>query len=117
MRIGTQQKYQDVLFVELIKNTGLPIPEREYRFHNERKWRFDYAYPEIKLAIEIEGGIYNRKAHGSITGIKRDIEKYTAAAVLGWRIIRILPEDIMKRETIQNIVNAYNNYQELYYGC
>ena len=31
-------------------------PVREYIFHPKRKWRFDFYFPERKLAVEIEGG-------------------------------------------------------------
>ncbi len=40
-----------------IKRTGLPKPAREYRFHRERRWRFDFAWPDYKVAVEVEGGI------------------------------------------------------------
>jgi len=39
-----------------IRVNGLPEPEREYRFHPRRKWRFDAAWPDAKLAVEVEGG-------------------------------------------------------------
>lgn len=29
----------------------------EHRFHPFREWRFDYAIPELKIALEVEGGI------------------------------------------------------------
>lgn len=59
-----------------------------------RKFKFDYALPRIKVAIEIEGGIYSGRAHGSVTGILRDMEKYNLAAMLGWRVIRIEPKRV-----------------------
>ena len=35
---------------------GLDLVE-EHRFHPKRKWRFDYAIPEKKIAIEVENKI------------------------------------------------------------
>lgn len=70
--------------------------EEEYTFHPERKWRFDWAIPALKIAIEYEGGIFmaeGNKGHGSVGGILRDIEKYNEATVLGWRVIRVSPKD------------------------
>lgn len=62
----------------------------EHEFHPERKWRFDWAVEEIKLAIEYEGGILDPNGdHRSVKGMSRDIEKYNAAQALGWRVIRI----------------------------
>lgn len=29
---------------------------REHRFHPTRRWRFDFAWPDEKVALEVEGG-------------------------------------------------------------
>ena len=99
---------QNMIFLHLLKEVGL-MPDQEFRFDSKRKWRFDYAFPDKCLAIEIEGGVYTKGAHGSITGIKRDIEKYSEAAAAGWRVIRVLPEDMTKERTINLIKLAYSH--------
>jgi very-short-patch-repair endonuclease len=79
-------------FAFQLRVSDLPEPEREYKFAKsmKRQWRFDFAFVEHKLAVELEGGIFNshRSGHSSITGIKRDIEKGNAATMLGWRVLR-----------------------------
>lgn len=62
---------------------------REYRFHPTRKWRFDFAIPELKLAVEIEG----RGRHQTVDGFRKDCEKYNAALLLGWRVLRFPATD------------------------
>jgi very-short-patch-repair endonuclease len=94
------------IFLALLRQNNLPIPVPEYKFHPTRRWRFDYCYPDLRIAIEIEGGVYTKGAHGSITGILRDVEKYTEAAILGYRILRILPADLIKQDTILKIKRA-----------
>lgn len=82
---------------------------REHRFHPTRRWKFDFAFPEHRVAVEMEGGIYSKKGgHSSVTGIKRDIEKYTAAAVLGWRVLRYHTDDMRKRpvQVIEEVLAA-----------
>lgn len=73
-----------------------PLPgwdlEREYRFHPTRKWRFDFAFPSQKLAIEIEG--FGR--HQTVTGYMTDLEKYNEATRLGWRMLRFPARDKLK---------------------
>jgi very-short-patch-repair endonuclease len=65
----------------------LPVkPVEQYRFHPTRKWRFDYAYPEQHLAIEVDGGQYTPR--GGRHNTDGDREKLNAAAALGWRILR-----------------------------
>lgn len=66
----------------------LPKPEREYRFHKKRKWRFDFAWPDHKIAAEVEGGIWVKGRHTRGLGFLKDCEKYNAAAEDGWRVFR-----------------------------
>lgn len=63
-------------------------PEREYKFHPTRRWRFDFAWPEKKLAVEIEGGTWQIGRHQRAGGFSADCEKYNQAALLGWRTLR-----------------------------
>jgi hypothetical protein len=86
--------------VGLCKSAGLPVPATEYVFHPARKWRFDYAWPAEKISVEIEGGIWSdnqraKAAHALPLAIERDMEKYNAAAVLGWRVLRYTPANIL----------------------
>lgn len=63
-------------------------PEREYRFHDTRKWRFDFAYPDKKLAIEVEGGVFVNGGHNRGVIYTQNCEKYNQAALLGWTVLR-----------------------------
>ena len=81
--------------VELIcKADGLPMPEAEVRFEPTRRWRLDWAWPDYKVAVEIEGGVWIRGRHTRAKGYIGDMEKYSQAAILGWCVIRILPQQI-----------------------
>lgn len=73
---------------------GLPRPETEFRFDSKRKWRFDFAFPEHKVALEVEGGVWIRGRHTRGSGFILDMAKYNAAAALGWRVLRCTPQDI-----------------------
>lgn len=76
------------------KAFGLPDPTPEYRFHPKRKWRFDYAWLSYRVAVEIEGGIWTGGRHTRGLGFMKDMEKYNAAAALGWRIFRFTPKEL-----------------------
>jgi very-short-patch-repair endonuclease len=78
--------------------SGIPKPEVEYRFHPTRMWRFDFCWPTLRIAVEVEGGTFARvKADGTATkgrhttgqGFERDVEKYNAAAIKGWLVLRV----------------------------
>jgi len=62
--------------------------EAEYRFEPTRKWRFDFAWPALLIAAEIEGGTWHTSRHTNPIGFERDCEKYNRAAQLGWRVFR-----------------------------
>ena len=61
-------------------------PVTQYRFHPTRQWRFDYAFPWKRLAVEIDGGQW--QAHGGRHNTDADREKLNEAAKLGWRVLR-----------------------------
>lgn len=65
----------------------------EHRFHQIRKWRFDWAITEYKIAIEEEGGIWSGGRHTRGKGFIGDMEKYNTATAIGWKVIRIKPKD------------------------
>lgn len=63
---------------------------KEYRFCPERGWRFDFAVPAVKVAVEFEGGIFLPKSgHNTARHYTKDTEKYNRATILGWRVIRV----------------------------
>lgn len=64
----------------------LPVPVREHRFHETRKWRFDFAWPKLLIAVELHGG-GNRGRHSTVTGMAKDMEKHNTATVAGWRCL------------------------------
>ena len=74
-----------------------PVPVRELEFAKEpfgRKWRFDFAWPDYMIAVELEGGIWKRGRHQRPLGFISDTEKYNAAARLGWRVLRFTAEAV-----------------------
>lgn len=73
---------------------GLPEPVREHRFHVKRKWRMDLAWPGLLIGVEVDGGIHIRGRHTRPLGYRKDCEKFAEAALLGWRLIRVVPEQI-----------------------
>lgn len=92
-----------ILFVKQELGIDL-IPE--HRFHPIRKWRFDFACLEYKIAIEQEGGIHTGGRHVRGKGYTNDMEKYSEASVMGWILIRRTPSQMMTGETLELIRRA-----------
>lgn len=88
-----------------IRVSDLPEPEREYRWavkqvgpgRGLRKrlaaaglqdWRFDFAWPELGVAVEVEGGVWSGGRHVRGAGYAADCKKYREAQLHGWIVLR-----------------------------
>jgi very-short-patch-repair endonuclease len=70
--------------------------QTEYQFHEVRKWRFDFAWPDIKLAVEVEGGTKSgRSRHSRGAGFEGDTDKYNTATKMGWTLFRFTSDAVM----------------------
>lgn len=110
----SQSKIVAQRFADQCIERALPEPEREYLFASElgRRWRFDFAWPEQRVALEIEGLVVMRVngqlqvmgRHASITGFKEDCVKYATANKLGWRVLRFEQSQVKDRTAIDFLV-------------
>ena len=82
------------MFELQLRALNLPAPQAEYKFHPTRRWRFDYAWPEFRCALEVEGGVWSRGRHTRGSGFRGDMEKYNSATTDGWAIVRCEPSDL-----------------------
>ena len=80
-------------FVQILQKNheGLDIV-KEFQFHPERKWRFDYAIPSLRIAIEIDGAVWTYGRHNNAKGYIGDMEKLNTAASMGWLVLRFTTE-------------------------
>jgi very-short-patch-repair endonuclease len=69
----------------------------EHKFHPERRWKFDFVITGPKIAIEIEGGIWVKGGGGHNRGkaFLDDMEKYNHAVLLGWKVLRFSPQQVL----------------------
>ena len=73
---------------------------KEYRFHPTRLWRFDYALPAYRIALEVEGGVWTGGRHNLPIGFLRDMEKYNTATLMGWKVFRCVPKELLSPKTL-----------------
>lgn len=96
-----QTKVDELVFQ--IKASGLPEPQREVRFHPTRRWRFDLAWPDIMLAVEVDGGVHINGRHNRGKGYENDLEKFGAAMELGWSVYRCSSGMVSRGKAIATI--------------
>ena len=77
--------------------------EQEFKFHPKRKWRADFHLVEKMILVEVEGGIWSGGRHTRGKGYLGDMEKYNAATVMGYRVIRFSTEQVKSGLAIQQI--------------
>jgi very-short-patch-repair endonuclease len=81
-------------------------PEREFRFHPTRRWKFDFAWPALKLAVEIEGGTWVAGRHSRALGFEADCLKYNCASLLGWTILRYTTRMVEAGNAIDDVLEV-----------
>lgn len=91
------------LFTALCKSDLGVECVKEYRFHPQRRWRLDYAIPAYKIALEVEGGVWTQGRHTRPKGFLADMEKYNTAAVMGWTVLRVTPNGLLKKNTFEMV--------------
>ena len=96
------------LFARIIASDSQEDVFKEYRFHSTRLWRFDYAIPRLKIAIEIDGGIWIQGRHNSPKGYINDMEKFNEAAALGWVVLKLTPQQQYTRAAFDLISRTVN---------
>jgi len=94
-------------FEQQLSLVGIQV-EREFYFARPRKWRSDWRIRGTKILIEFEGGLFKKRAagHSSVSGILRDVQKYNAAAIAGWIVIRVTPKFIPNGQGLKWVEDA-----------
>jgi hypothetical protein len=94
------------IFLAWLDREGLHfLPEAEFVFdqENDREWRFDYAWPRWKVALEIQGGTFVNGRHSRGPALRREYEKHNAAVVQGWHVLYALSGEVMTPAMIDTL--------------
>lgn len=99
---------EDTLFKQLMLAGLERGAVSEYRFDTTRRWRFDIAYPQRMIGIEVEGGTWAGGRHTRGNGFERDCEKYNAAQLQGWKVYRFTGAMIHDGRALAFLMDALN---------
>lgn len=120
-------------FHAVIIGAGLPVPTRELRFARSimgpngrpRQWRFDFAWPEVAIAVEIEGASGMTRPcprcatpvrvggrHHTAEGFAEDCRKYNAAYRLGWTVLRFPSKWVRNGEALRELRDTFEALTE-----
>lgn len=101
---AARERLESVMLLHLRLN-GIDAV-REFEFWPGRRWRFDFAIPQAKLAIECQGGTRSGGRHTRGDGYERDCEKAAHAVIAGWRVIPVTGDQVQSGKAIQWVLAA-----------
>ena len=90
---------------KLYSTLGLGEWKEEYVFLKGRRFRFDFAWPQLHIAVEVEGGVWTGGRHTRGKGYTRDLEKYNLATLHGWKVYRFTTQDVTSGKAIAFMKN------------
>lgn len=92
-QLKTGHEHLENQFIHLLRCEGAHFPAyvRQHQFAKPRRWAFDFAWPDLAVALEVEGGMHipdGGGRHQRKDGYEGDCEKYNEAALRGWIVLR-----------------------------
>lgn len=104
-------------FAWQIRVSKLPTPVFQYRFLPPRRFRFDVAYPDRMLAVELNGAIWTQGRHTRGKGATSDAEKLSLAAIEGWRVLIAVPEHVRSGQALRWLEEALRRCEREQFGA
>lgn len=82
------RRWEDELAAQL-HDAGIHAFVREHRFIEDRRFRFDFAFPLARLAVEVDGAVHRTKKR-----FHADREKGQLATLGHWRVLHVSPAEV-----------------------
>lgn len=79
----------ELIFAQQLKVLDFNMYERNYKFCKPRKFELDFAWPVLKIAVEVQGMVHRIKER-----YQQDTEKMFFEHLFGWRVLRVTGKDI-----------------------
>lgn len=92
----------ELIFAKQLTVLAIPAPQREFKFHPNRDWRFDYCWPEKKIAVEVQG-----MPHRIRERFLGDVEKLAMAQIHGWRVLLVAGQDVRSGRAVSWLVTLW----------
>jgi very-short-patch-repair endonuclease len=92
---GAEDSILEKRLVDLVRRADLPLPQLQHEVWEAGRFvaRIDAAYPERKLAIEVDG----YEHHTTPGAFQRDRTRQNRLVALGWTVLRFTWEDVVQR--------------------
>lgn len=84
-----------LLAQQLTLTPQIPNPKREHKHIPDRDFRLDFAWPDRKIGLEVQGMVHRIKGR-----FKGDIEKRALGLLAGWRVLEVSGSEIRSGQAI-----------------
>ena len=106
----TKASATDIMELELTNSKALPQFVKEHKFLTDRRFRFDFAWPDNLVYLEVDGMVWTGGRHTSGAGFSRDHEKFNLAHINGWVGIRATSGQVRDGSAIKWIEALFKTY-------
>lgn len=93
-------------FLQELARLKLPEPRQEYQFATPRKWAADFCWPEHKVILEVQGGVFTGGRHVRGAALLKEWEKLNHGAIRGYRFLFCAPRDLTSLATLEFVTQA-----------
>ena len=92
----------EALLATQLAYAGLGGFKAQFRAIAGRRFAWDFAWPESRLLVEVQGGTFARGKTGHSTGmgINRDCEKNNLAVLAGWRCLSVDTKQVQSGQAL-----------------
>lgn len=84
----------------------LPPEVCHHVYRKTRDFRCDFAWPEQRIILEVEGGVWVQGRHTRGSGFTKDLTKYNLITEAGWTVYRVSQREITSGEALNIIARA-----------
>lgn len=113
-RMAKQAQREHLEDAYLRSLVGVPEPERQYKMLSGNRYRADFAFPAIKLCIEVDGGAWlgAHGGHTSAAGMERDRIRDAKCLLAGWTVLRVTASMIEDQTAAYFTAELYKMLQQ-----
>jgi very-short-patch-repair endonuclease len=81
--------------MRVLREHGLPVPHFQFEVRHRGRLiaRVDFAYPDERLALEVDGF----EVHGTPNAFQHDLERQNRLVAAGWTVLRFTWLDVVRR--------------------
>lgn len=110
-----RSKAEEMLALQLLSYPNLhAVRQLQFAKSMKRRWRFDFAFPKYKVAIEIDGVVmkkiegrwFTMGRHADVKGMRADNQKGVAAIMYGWSVLHFLQDDVKPRRVLNTTLRV-----------